>query len=75
MRQAFFPTAKFGQTVHTGTHLGDILDPLDVSVATSIDLNCEGLLFTLREYPIVYGGSLLGRILKKPDAEGKAGGT
>lgn len=27
---------------------------------------CDGLLFTIREYPVVYEGSLLARILENP---------
>jgi len=56
--------------VQSGDHIGDILNTLDGSIAASIHANCDGLLFTLREYPVVYGGSLLGRILKQ--ADGKA---
>ena len=32
---------------------------------------CDGMIFTLREYPVVYGGSLLARILQ-PAAGGAA---
>ena len=67
----FVPSVSFGDTVHVGTHIGDILDPLNGTVVTSVDSNCEGLLFTLREYPVVYGGSLLGRILKQTKSDEK----
>lgn len=63
----FVPAVSFGTMVQSGDHIGDILNPLDGSIAASIHANCDGLLFTLREYPVVYGGSLLGRILKQTD--------
>lgn len=69
----FVPTVPFGKTVRQGEHIGDVLDTLDGSVVASIEANCDGLLFTLREYPIVYGGSLLGRILKQTEKDGKTG--
>jgi len=63
----FVPSVSFGDFVYPGTHIGDMLDPLSGTVVTTVTSNCTGLLFTLREYPIVYGGSLLGRILKRSD--------
>jgi len=30
---------------------------------------CNGLLFTIREYPVVYEGSLLARILEDPNED------
>lgn len=67
----FVPSVSFGDEVHPGTHIGDILDPLQGTIVRSVDSSCEGLLFTLREYPIVYGGSLLGRILKQDGTIGE----
>ncbi|MCI5845803.1 MAG: M14 family metallopeptidase [Oscillospiraceae bacterium] len=65
----FVPAVSFGTMVQSGDHIGDILNTLDGSIAASIHANCDGLLFTLREYPVVYGGSLLGRILKQTDGK------
>ena len=59
----FVPCVSFGTTVHAGEHIGDVLDPLTSTVTERVTAVCSGLLFTLREYPIVYGGSLLARIL------------
>ena len=39
-------------------------DTLTGRVAERVVAPASGLLFTLREYPVVYPGSLLGRILK-----------
>lgn len=65
----FVPCAQFGDTVRKGDHIGDVLDPLTGTVTEKVEAICDGLIFTLREYPIVYGGSLLARILM-PEKEG-----
>ena len=52
-----------------GDHIGDVVDPLTSAVVEKVKAVCDGLLFTLREYPVVYGGSLLARILQ-PGASG-----
>ena len=65
----FVPCAQFGDTVRKGDHIGDVLDPLTGTVTEKVVAICDGLIFTLREYPIVYGGSLLARILM-PEKEG-----
>lgn len=59
----FVPEVGFGETVESGQHLGAVLDPLTGSCTAEIKAERGGLVFTLREYPIVYGGSLLARIL------------
>ena len=46
-----------------GQHIGDIIDPLSGEVLTTVTADCDGILFTIREYPIVDEGSLIGRIL------------
>ncbi|MGN1481995.1 M14 family metallopeptidase [Porcipelethomonas sp.] len=64
----FVPIAGFGDHVKKGEHIGDVLNPLTSEVEAEITAVCDGMIFTLREYPIVYGGSLLARILNdKPD--------
>lgn len=69
----FVPCVRFGESVKKGDHIGDVLDPLTGQIAAEINAACDGMIFTLREYPIVYGGSLLARILMPDDsAEGGA---
>lgn len=68
----FVPCRRFGDHVAKGEHIGDVLDPLTSSVAAKINAVCDGMIFTLREYPIVFGGSLLARILQ-PEQSGKEG--
>ena len=60
----FVPCANFGDTVKKGDHIGDVVDPLTSEVVEKVKAVCDGLIFTLREYPVVYGGSLLARILQ-----------
>ena len=60
----FVPCSHFGDTVKKGAHIGDVVDPLTSKVVEEVKAVCDGLIFTLREYPVVYGGSLLARILQ-----------
>ena len=50
--------------VHKGQQIGQIVQPLTGQVTSEIISPCDGLLFTIRAYPIVYEGSLVGRIFK-----------
>lgn len=59
----FVPCVDFGAQVSKGDHIGDVVDPLTSTVAEKVEAVCDGMIFTLREYPVVYGGSLLARIL------------
>jgi hypothetical protein len=60
----FVPCVNFGDDVKQGEHIGDVVDPLSSKVVEEVQAVCDGMIFTLREYPVVYGGSLLARILK-----------
>ena len=60
----FVPCVSFGETVEKGNHIGDVVDPLSSKIVEKVDAVCDGMIFTLREYPVVYGGSLLARILQ-----------
>lgn len=66
----FVPTLSHNVMVLKGEELGEIIDPLLGHVKASILSPCDGLLFTIREYPVVYEGSLLARILEE-NTEGK----
>ena len=65
----FVPCAAFGENVTKGEHIGDVLDPLTSETVERVEAVCDGMIFTLREYPVVYGGSLLARILKPAGGE------
>ncbi len=60
----FIPAAKHWTELKKGQHIGDIISPLEGTVLERVDAPCDGLLFTLREYPMVYCGSLIARILE-----------
>ena len=52
-----------GISVKKGEHIGSIVDPLAGVCLEDIKAPASGLLFTIREYPVVDEGSLLARIL------------
>lgn len=60
----FLPEAEHGTPVIAGQRIGIIADTLTGEVAQTITAPTSGLLFTLREYPVVYPGSLVARILE-----------
>lgn len=59
----FVPRVPHGAHVETDQPLGDVLDPLSGTCSETVHAPTDGWLFTLREYPAVYAGSLLARIL------------
>lgn len=61
----FLPCITHWKDVHQGQHIGDIVDPLTGSILQKLYSPCNGLVFTLREFPIVDEGSLVGRILEQ----------
>lgn len=63
----FVPDTEFGSIVSKGDIIGRIVAPLTGEIAENAVAPCSGLLFTLREYPVVYGGSLIARILRQED--------
>ena len=60
----FLPDAPHGKPVREGQRVGRVADPLTGEVLEDVRAPVSGLLFTLREYPVVYPGSLLARILE-----------
>jgi len=63
----FIPCVAHGNRLKEGDLVGMVLDPLTGSVVENAISPCDGLLFTLREYPVVFGGSLLARIMEDGD--------
>ena len=61
----FLPKAAHGRRVGKGELIGVIVDPLTGEVRERVTCPASGLLFTLREYPVVYPGSLLARVLSE----------
>jgi predicted deacylase len=60
----FIPHVAHGSHVNAGDRIGSVIDPLTGSIVEDTFAPCGGLLFTLREYPVVFGGSLLARIME-----------
>lgn len=59
----FIPKIEHWEDIRRGMALGEIVDPFSGEVKESIVSPCDGMVFTLREYPIVYEGSLVARVL------------
>lgn len=59
----FLPSVEHDAAIAKGQELGVIVDPLSGNIRERLLSPCDGLLFTLREYPIVYSGSLIARVL------------
>lgn len=61
----FVPAVKHWQKLKKGDLIGQIIDPLSGAVLDDIYSPVNGILFTIRDYPIVDEGSLLGRLLRE----------
>ena len=59
----FIPTVEHASYVAKGEKLGVVADPLTGDILQELTSPVSGLLFTLREYPVVYEGSLIARVL------------
>ena len=59
----FAPCVEHSKNVKQDDHIGDILNPLTGEINERISAPTDGIVFTLREYPIVSEGSLIARIL------------
>jgi predicted deacylase len=60
----FVPSTGHWMAVERGRVLGRIVSPLRGEILEEVRSPVNGLLFTLREYPLVYEGSLLARIME-----------
>lgn len=65
----FLKKSSHGVNVAKGEEIGAVLNPYTGEVLEKITAPSEGLLFTIREYPVVDEGSLLARILSGRKAE------
>ncbi|MDD6810307.1 MAG: M14 family metallopeptidase [Lachnospiraceae bacterium] len=59
----FLPSIEHHHRIRKGDKIGEIIDVLTGTVTQEIVAQKDGLVFTLREYPFVYEGALLARIL------------
>lgn len=60
----FVPCVEHWSAVRSGELLGRIVSPLRGETLSEVLAPCDGMLFTLREYPLVYEGSLLARLME-----------
>lgn len=61
----FIPKVKHWQKLEKDSVIGLIVNPLDGSILDEVKAPVDGILFTIRDYPIVDEGSLMGRLLRK----------
>jgi len=61
----FVPCVKHWQKLKKAELIGQIIDPLSGKVLDDILSPVNGILFTIRDYPIVDEGSLIGRLLRE----------
>lgn len=59
----FLPDAKHWEILEEGELVGKIVNPLSGEILSEIRTPQRGILFTIREYPVVDAGSLVGRLL------------
>ena len=61
----FIPKVKHGARLKAQDVIGQIVDPLQGRVLDEVRAPEDGMLFTIRDYPIVVEGSLMGRLLRR----------
>lgn len=59
----FVSQVEYLDRVHRGDLVGAIVSPLTGEILQQLEAPCDGMIFTLREYPVVNQGSLIARIL------------
>lgn len=59
----FIPCVEHNHRIEKGAVLGEIVTPITGTVEQAIVAPVDGLIFSLREYPIVYEGSVIARVL------------
>ena len=59
----FMPCVDHLDAIKKGDSMGEILNSLTGEIEEKVISPCDGMIFTLREYPVVYEGSLIARVL------------
>lgn len=59
----FMPCVKHLSEIKEGEEIGQIFNSLTGEIGEKVISPCDGVIFTLREYPVVYEGSLIARVL------------
>lgn len=60
----FIPSISYNMNVKTGDEIGRIVSSLEGRVLCQVLAPTDGLVMTIRAYPVVYEGSLLARIIR-----------
>lgn len=60
----FVPSVQHWTSVKRGELLGSIVSPFQGKVLSEVRSPVDAVLFTLREYPLVYEGSLMARLME-----------
>ena len=58
----FVPSINSCGNIHMGDAIGDIIEPIEGRIIQHIESPVDGIVFTLRENPVVYKGALLARV-------------
>jgi len=61
----FLPTTSHWTDVRRGELLGTVVSPFRGDILSDVRSPVDGVLFTLREYPLVYEGSLMARVMSR----------
>ncbi len=61
----FIPHVKHWEKLNKDDLIGEIINPLTGEILEKVTSPVDGILFTIRDYPIVDEGSLVGRLLRK----------
>lgn len=61
----FVPSVKHWEKLKKGDEVGRVINPLEGTVLEYVTAPDDGILFTIRDYPIVDAGSLIGRMLRE----------
>lgn len=61
----FIPAVEHWVELKKGDLIGKIVDPLAGTALDEVTAPVDGILFTIRDYPVVGEGSLMGRLLRK----------
>ena len=59
----FIPSVEHNNWIAKGSVIGEIVTPITGTVEQEITAPVDGVIFSLREYPIVYEGSVIARML------------
>ena len=58
----FVPAINSCGVIHMGDPIGDIIEPIEGRIIQHVESPMDGIVFTLRENPVVYKGALLARV-------------